>query len=82
MKIRDGHAVISGDNTEYEMPSGSCDIIADDGRTLFSFKLEDDGGVYVSAGGCCKHNDAVLDDGPLHILPRASNSIIIQRPKI
>ena len=32
MRIRDSHATISNDKTEYEMPSGGLDIITDENR--------------------------------------------------
>lgn len=79
MKIRDGHATINGDTTEYEMPSGSIDIIAEGGKTLMRVSLQKDGSVRVSAGHVCKRGDVVLDD-KLLIHPLACNVIEITRP--
>jgi hypothetical protein len=79
MKIRDSHATINGDDTQYEMPSGGCDIIADDGKTLLSFCLQD-GGIRIHAGQVTRHGGKILDDCLL-VKPHASNCIIIIRPE-
>jgi len=79
MKVRDGHATINGDKTEYSIPSGTVEIIADDGRTLFSVHMQKDGAMAVRAGSVCKHGDKLLDDR-LDIRPIASNAIEITRP--
>jgi hypothetical protein len=54
MKIRDSHAVISGSDEEYEMPSCGLDIIAEDGRTMFSISIRDNV-LSVDGGMVCKH---------------------------
>jgi hypothetical protein len=77
MKIRDSHAAVNGEFDTQEMPSGSLDIIADDGRTLFSLRLKD-GVLEVSSGGICKHADQVLNEG-LTIAPRYANLVSISR---
>ena len=81
MKIRDGHAVIAHDPMEYLMPSGSLDIISEDGRTLFVITLNKDGSIRVSAGHVCKHLGILLDDG-LQIKPLAGNVVTISRPAL
>jgi len=81
MKIRDGHARLNGDKTEYEMPSGSLDIIADDGRTLFGISLEKDGSIRVDSGSHCKHGGIGFED-TIQIIPRATNVVTVSRPKI
>ncbi len=72
MKIRDAHATNSGDKTEYDMPSNSLDIIADDGKRLFGVSLNNDGSIRVDFGHVCKHGGASLDDIGC-IIPIASN---------
>jgi hypothetical protein len=79
MKIRDGHATINGDITEHEMPSGSVEIIADDGRTLLCITMQKDGSLRIHAGHVCKHGGKLLDDR-MDIRPIASNVIEIARP--
>lgn len=77
MKVRDGFAKLNGDETTTDMPSGSLDIVADDGRTLFSLRLK--GNVLeVDAGHVCKHGDELLDDR-FSISPRAANLIDISK---
>ncbi len=78
MKVRDGHATVNGDPTEHTMPSGSVEIIADDGRTLFSI-TEHDGCLNIHAGMVCKHKGEILDDR-LMVIPIACNRIEIRRP--
>ncbi len=76
MKIRDSHATINGDKTEYEMPSGGLEIIASDGKTLFSINLNQDGSIRVDAGSYCRHNGAILEDR-FRIAPVAANVVAI-----
>lgn len=78
MKIRDMHSTLSKDSEEYEMPSKGVDIIADDGRTLFTVCLRDGGKIEVYASGFCKHDETMFDD-QIAISPRASNMVVIQR---
>lgn len=78
LKIRDSFATLNGDITEYVMPSGSLEIIAWDDRTLFAIALNEDGGITVSSGHCCKHAGKILDS-PLQIEPRASNVVTIRK---
>ena len=79
MNIRDGHATLNGDTTVHTMPSGSLDIIADDGRCLFGITLNKDGTLRVDAGQVCKHHGIFLDDS-LQIAPIACNVIHLVRP--
>lgn len=77
--VRDGYAEINGDKTVMEMPSGSMQIVSDDGRALLSIYLTLDGrGIEVSAGGAAKHGGVILDS-KLLIQPRACNSVNIIR---
>lgn len=78
MKIRDGHAVINGDETTFTAKSGSIDIIADDGRALFDITLNKDGTISIFAVGSVKHQKVILDDC-LFIKPVSSNMIIVSR---
>lgn len=77
MKIRDAHATINGDKTIFECPSGSLQIIADDGRTLFEIGLEN-GQLRVSAGNYCRHCGVLLSDGFV-IAPCASNVFYVRK---
>lgn len=77
MKVRDSHATINGDTAEFEMPSGGVDIIAEDGRTLFSLTL-DDNQLRVSVSGHCKQNGAVLED-TIFVVPKCSNVVHVGR---
>jgi len=77
MKIRDGHASINNDKTEYTMPSGTVDIIAPDGRSLFSISIVSTG-IEVSACSVIKIGDKLHDEGLL-IQPRSSNVVRILR---
>lgn len=73
MKIRDLHATLNGNKEITELPSGGLEIIADDGRPLFSIRLQDNV-LYVSSGMVCKHNGVMLDDSFV-ISPRAANCV-------
>lgn len=79
MKIRDSHASVQGDFSTITMPSGGLEVVGDDGRTLYTIKL-DGGKLNVMAGGICKFDGVVLDD-KLSILPLYRNSVVIERPK-
>lgn len=79
LKIRDGHAVLNGDKTEYSMPSGTMDIIAEDGRTLFGLTLGKDGTLRIDAGTTCKVDSGILDDR-FTIKPVSSNVIELTKP--
>jgi len=61
------------------MPSGSVEIIADDGRTLLCVTAQKDGSLRIHAGMVCTHDGKLLDDR-LDIRPIASNAIVITRP--
>ena len=78
MKIRDAHAAVSGDMTEYGIPSNGLEIIADDGRTLFSVWLAKDGSLRVTAGHHCSHGGKFLDD-TFKIKPISTNLIELHR---
>lgn len=80
MRIRDSHATLNGDATEHTMPSGSLDIIAEDGRTLFNIELRNDGTLRVDAGHRCKHLGVVFDD-IIQVTPISSNAIRVSRRK-
>ena len=76
LKVRDGHAAINHDSTEYEMPSGSLDIIAEDGRTLYSLSLREGGRLEISGHSTCKHEGVILDQY-FTIKPGAANRITL-----
>ena len=76
MIIRDGHATISGDETTHELPSGSLDIVSDDGRTLFGITLQATGAIRIDAGSVCKFQGVPMDE-VFAITPVASNVVEI-----
>lgn len=80
MKVRDGHATINGNKTEFECRSGCVEIIAEDERTLFSIMQMKDGEIMVIAGKQCKHRGKILND-QMVIRPIATNCIEIIRPE-
>lgn len=79
MKIRDAHASVNGDFSTTPMPSGGLEIVGDDGRTLFTIKLQS-GALQVTAGMVCKVDGVLLDD-KLSIIPHSRNCVFIERPK-
>jgi hypothetical protein len=54
------------------------DIIADDGRVLFTIYEKSDGGLEISSGGCVKHNDVMLDS-EIEISLKAANVFTVKR---
>lgn len=78
--IRDGFATINGDKTVCEMPSGSLEIVAQDGRTLFSISIDSEGAIIIWGGSVCKHHERILDD-KLILFPVSSNKVCIARPE-
>lgn len=76
IKIRDSMARINGDKSFIEL--NGIEIIADDGRELFSIEMDKSGWVDIHCSGFCKHNGKVYDDKVL-VSPRASNWIEIKR---
>ncbi len=78
MKIRDSLASIQGEFATTTMPSGGLEVIGDDGRILYTIKLEG-GKLNVMAGEICKVDGILLDD-KLSIVPLYRNSIVIERP--
>lgn len=78
MNIRDGHALINGDDTTFIASSGTIDIIAKDGRSLYDLQLNGDGSLCIRVNGAAKHNGIIFDDR-LIVHPSASNAIRIER---
>ncbi len=79
LTIRDSFAEINGDKTVYDLPSGSLDIIAQDGRTLFSIKVVEEGtGIEVYAGSTVKVNRELFSES-VSVRPRSSNIVHILR---
>lgn len=78
MKIRDSFAVINGDDTVTEMPSGGLEIIAEDGRTMFALRLTKDGVLELSGGNICKHGGKLLEER-ISVEPMASNVIYVRK---
>ena len=69
---------ISSTELHTEIEVREIDIIADDGRVLFTVYENPDGGLEISSGGFVKHNDVILDNG-LEITPRSSNIFTVSR---
>ena len=67
-------------NEIHSMPGNEFDILADDGRTLFTLRLNDDGTLIIEAGMTAKHNDVMLAE-QLTIMPLDSRRIEIRRIK-
>jgi len=80
LRIRDGHAMLNGDKTEYTMDSGSVDIIAEDGRTMFGIRLCKDYSLEIDSGVVCK-NGGILHDDAFDIRPISSNRIRLTKPE-
>jgi len=59
--------------------AGNLDIITEDGRNLFSIRLNKDGSIEVSAGDTCKVDGVLLDD-QLRIKPIACNMVELRKP--
>lgn len=78
LKVRDGHATLNGDKTEHEMPSGSMDIIGQDGKTLFCITLGHAADLQISAHGVLKHDEVLLDD-KIGVRPWDSSRVLIVR---
>ena len=77
MKIRDTHIRLPHDADHAEYSSG-IDIVADDGRTLFSIRMVDKRTIEISAGLVCKQDDVIVDDSFV-IRPVSVNRIQIRR---
>jgi len=77
MKIRDTHIRLPHDADHAEYSSG-IDIVADDGRTLFSIRMVDKRTIEVTAGLVCKQDNALIDD-VFQIRPVSVNRIQIRR---
>ena len=67
-------------NTELhdEINVREIDIIADDGRVLFTIFGYSDGGLVISSGGCVKQKGVILDNN-LEITPNSVNMITVSR---
>lgn len=77
IKARDSYATINGDNTTHDYLNG-IEIIADDGRPLFSISLLEDGSIEVSTNMVVKHNGVMLEDD-MHIVPKSVCRVVIKR---
>lgn len=79
MKVRDGFSRSNGDDNRYDIQSGVLEIIADDGRELFTISLEKDGSIRVGVSEFCKHDGVMLDNSGVSITPIASNCFRVKR---
>lgn len=61
-----------------EIEVHEIDIIADDGRTLFTISCNQGGQLEISTNMCVKHNDLMFDSA-ISITPIASNRINVMR---
>ena len=81
MKIRDAHGSLNGNMETTEIKSDCINIIADDGQTLFSIKLDNKkGSITVKSGHHCFHRGQYLTED-FYIEPVAANSIQISKHK-
>jgi len=62
----------------FVIPSGSIDILADDGRQLFSINELQGGSLEINTSMVCKHKDKLLDTR-ITIEPKATNCLILSR---
>lgn len=69
--LNEGNKVINIDHD-------AIDILADDGRELFSIHQKPDGSIEVSASSTIKHGGAILEN-LISIEPRCSNVVTIRR---
>lgn len=69
---------ISNTEVHSEINVREIDIIADDGRVLFTVFENSDGGLEISSGGCVKHLNIMLDSS-MEISPKAANIITVSR---
>lgn len=81
MLIRDSMAQVNGDDTVTKIPSGGLEILGDNGRTLYSINLTEDGGLDISIGSICNYEGIMLDN-VIYIEPRASNKVFLHRPRV
>ena len=59
----------------------AIDIMADDGRPLFTIKQLECGGIEVATPGSVARHAGVMLDSGLSVIPRASNVVVIKRIK-
>lgn len=57
----------------------SVDIEANDGRVLYTLKLNDDGSLEIAAESKVIHQEGVVLDTGLLVKPRCSNILIVSR---
>lgn len=78
--VRDSFATLNGDNKVITMPSGGLDVVAEDGRTIFSISLK--GNVlHVDGGTVCKLGDGAVYDDRFMIRPVAGNCVDLVKTK-
>jgi hypothetical protein len=77
MKIKSSSFFLSNDAPLTDCGSG-IEIMGDDGRSLFSVSLADDGSIEIRANGFMKHNGVMLSEC-LTIAPRMASTVSISR---
>jgi len=77
MKIKDSFSSVTKNEAVLEV-STSIDILADDGRQLFSVTENSDGSIEIRTGINCVHNETLLDTAFV-LEPKTSNSVVIRR---
>ena len=75
--IRDGHAEVNGDQTTFEMPSGSLVVLSEDGRALFDVALEGCE-LRISCHSRIRHSKTVYTES-LCVKPKVSNVVNVCR---
>ena len=58
--------------------SDTVDILTDDGRTLFTLRLSEFGGLEITSGSNCRHADINLSE-KMTILPKDYRRIVLVR---
>lgn len=78
MIVRDADSVKNGESKTVAIASGTLDVVADDGRTLFSLTLQPDGGLLVTGGVPAKHGGLLLSE-KITIEPRDRARVVVRR---
>ena len=78
IKLKATYPVNEDENKEIVIENNSIDILADDGRTLYSLELNEDGQLTVSTSSTVKVNEKILDSQVI-VKPKASNVVKISR---
>lgn len=76
MKIRQTY--LSKPDAIVNIDHESLDIVASDGRDLFTIKLNENGGIEITASSIVRHSGEIFDTA-LSVRPKFSNTVLIER---